>query len=106
MSESLDALAARAVYAAGLFERALHDVGPWEITWGPHTEVAQRTLGEDGITFSARFPDTCYLHPPEPNAVLRCRGEVMAVREISFPGDSSFAVTWALRARVLAHEVA
>ena len=105
MGEALDALAARAVYTAVLFERAVHDPGPWTVTWGPHTAEAEREITDEGVVFTATFPETCYLQPPEPNAVLRCDGHVMAIRPIQFPGDVAFAITWAIRAKVLAHDV-
>lgn len=97
-------MAAQAVYAARLFERALHDEGPWTMTWGPHEVQAERIVTEEGVEFRATFPEVCYLVPPEPNVVLRCRGEVAGVRPIEHPGDAAFAITWALVAKRLAHE--
>jgi hypothetical protein len=102
MKAELEALSAHAVYAARLFERALHEPSGWTITWGPFTEDAVRTLHEDGVTFEAEFPPACYLTPPHPNAELRHNGEVVAVRAIDFVGDTAFAVTWDLASKVMA----
>lgn len=104
MAEERDTRASQAVYAARLFERALHDAGPWSITWGPHEVDASRLDTDTSVVFEAVFPEACYLERPAPHAVLRCRGEVMAVRAIDFPGDSRFVVTWALAAKHLAHD--
>jgi hypothetical protein len=104
MEARLEHLASQAVYAAALFERALHDEGPWTMTWGPHEVEAVRVVEGDGVRFEAVFPEACYLQPPDPNVVLRCRGEMQAMRAIAHPGDAAFAVTWDLAARWLAHE--
>lgn len=89
------------MYAAALFERAVHDPGPWTVTWGPHEVDVVRRKTADGIVFEATFPEACYIETPEPNAALRCRGEVMAIRAIDFPGDTRFMVTWELVAKRL-----
>lgn len=97
---AMDALAAQAVYAARLFERALHDDGPWTMTWGPYEAEATKEVTDAGVKFVATFPETCWLtRPDDTNVILRCRGEVCAVRVISDPGDAAFAVTWELLAR-------
>jgi hypothetical protein len=105
-NEPLDTLAARAVYTAGLFERAVHHPGPWTMTWGPHQVEVQRERHVDGVVFRGEFPETCWLNPPSPNVALRCDDEVMALRSIEHPGDAAFALTWALRAKVRAGEPA
>lgn len=92
----LETLVSQAVYAASMLERALHDTGPWTMTWGPHVVEATRTIHPTGVVFDATFPDTCWIERPAPNLVLRCDGEVVAVRTITFPGDAAFAVTLAL----------
>jgi hypothetical protein len=95
----LERIVSKAVYVAALLERALHDEGPWTITWGPHEVEAERIVHDDGVTFSAVFPETCWIAPPEGSMALRCRGEVASVRAVDHPGDVAFAVTWDLAAR-------
>lgn len=97
---TLDALAARAVYAARLLERAVHSPGPWQISWGPFTVPAERVISESGVTFKAQFPDHCYLVPPSARATLLCDGEVVSVREIDFLGDRAFEMEWRITAQV------
>lgn len=93
---TLDTLAAQAVFAARALERAVHDAGPWEITWGPHTVPAVREATEESVTFTATFPEHCYLAPIESPATLLCRGEPVLFREIEFPGDQGFTISWVL----------
>ena len=95
---ALEMLASQAVYASHAFERALHDSGPWTMTWGPLTVPAERTIHEDGVSFTADFPEACWIERPSTNVTLECRGEVAAMRAIEFPGDAAFAVNWALTA--------
>lgn len=94
----LEQIVSRAVYSAALLERALHDRGPWTMKWGPVEVVAQRTLHDGGVSFTAEFPEACWITRPEPNVTLRCRDEVVAVRVVEHPGDAAFAVTWDLAA--------
>lgn len=108
---SLDLLASRAVYAARLFEHAVNSHGPWKIGWGPHEVEAEVIKHEDGVEFRAVFPETCYLEPVDSNCYLLVEmpGEpgfvVVASKAIDFPGDTSFAITWSLVAKVLANDV-
>lgn len=95
----IDALAARAVYAARLFERAVHDSGPWTMRYGAFEVPAERDVADDRVTFTAVFPEHCYLVPPEDRATLLCRGEVVSVRTVEFPGDQGFTLTWEIAAR-------
>lgn len=95
-TQPLDERVAQSLYVATRFEQALHDEGPWTMTWGPHVVEAVRTIEADGVSFTAVFPEACYLNRPEPNVALRCRGEVVAIRVIEHPGDAAFAITWEL----------
>lgn len=97
-TSQLELLASRAVYASHAFERALHDVGPWVMRWGPHEVSAVRSIHPDGISFEATFPETCWIKRPGTNVTLLCRDKVTAIRGIQFPGDAAFAVTWRLSA--------
>ena len=94
----LDVLAARAVFTARAFERAVHDPGPWQMRWGPFTVPAQRLAADEGIGFAASFPEHCFLSEPEPMLTLLCRGDVVLAREIEFPGDQGFSIAWVLAA--------
>lgn len=96
MTETLDFAVARLVFGARVMERALHDPGPWTISWGPFSAPAERVVSDVEVVFRAEFEDQCYLLRPEPTATLRCAGEVVGVREVEFPGDQPFVVEWAL----------
>lgn len=91
---ALDTLAARAVYAARLLERAVHSSGPWTIAWGPFEVEASREVGDDRVVFRAEFPDACFIEAPAPTATLSDAGEVVSVREVEFPGDGAFSLEW------------
>lgn len=101
VDENLDLTVARAVFTTKLLERALHDEGPWTLSWGPFEVPIERTVTSDSVTFHAEFPEHCYLEPPLPVAVLWCDGEAVAAKTIDFPGDGGFTVEWTLRARVV-----
>jgi hypothetical protein len=92
----LDFAVASAVYRARQIERALHDSGPWTMTWGPHEVPACRLVGESSIKFLGHFPEHCFLVAPDPALTLKCRGEVVGTRAIEFPGDGEFGVEWEL----------
>lgn len=83
----------RALYVATRIEKALHDNGPWTISWGPHEVPATRTISGDRITFSASIPEVCWIVRPTGSVELRCDGEVMAIQHIEDPGDGPFLVT-------------
>lgn len=100
---ALDTLAARAVYAARLLERAIHSPGPWKISWGPFTVDAVRAIHDDRVVFSAEFPDACFIEQPASTATLLDAGEVVSVREVAFPGDGAFSMDWVVAPDVLIH---
>lgn len=93
---TLDFAVAQATFRARQIERALHDRGPWEMSWGPFTVPACRLIGESEIRFLAHFPAHCYLVPPTEPARLLCGGEEVGVKDIGFPGDGEFEVEWRL----------
>lgn len=85
----LDFQAARAVTRARLFERAVHDTGPWAVRIGDVTEFAVKVSTRRGVLFIAHF---------EPGvegevAWLICRGEEVSSREIT-PAPQGFALDW------------
>jgi hypothetical protein len=93
-AESLDIKVSKVVYAAKLLERALHDTGSWTMSWGPFEVPAVRVLDDDGVLFSAVFPEVCHLEEPSPTVLLRCDGDIVSSRDIDFPGDTSFSLLW------------
>lgn len=100
MDRNLDVAVAQAVYTTKLLERALHDSGPWTLSWGPFTVPVTRLISNSEVTFRAEFAEHCWLEPPHPVAILRCGEEPVAAKTIDFPGDGAFAVEWTLRAVV------
>lgn len=93
---ALEFAVAQAAFRARQIERALHDSGPWEISWGAFTVPACRLIGEREIKFLAHFPSHCYLVEPEAPASLLCRGEIVGTQAIEFPGDGEFEFDWTL----------
>lgn len=92
----LDFAVAQAAFQARQMERALHDSGPWSISYGPFEVPACRLIGETQIKFLAHFPEHCYLVAPDTLALLKCRGEIVGTQEIDFPGDGAFELEWVL----------
>lgn len=82
----LDELAARGVARARLFERAVHDPGPWFVHWGGQVAPASREEDPDAgtVTLAAAFHLPC-----TGPAALYCRDEPMSWSEIAgqFPSD-------------------
>lgn len=98
--------AAQALFAARMLEAAVHDAGPWTFRWGGIEVPAERTLTDEGVVFTGRFPDVCWLRRPTDGLTILCDGTVMGMRrveETEHPGDTAFVITWAVmprRARV------
>lgn len=89
--------AAQALFAARMFEAAVHHPGPWTFQWGSIEVPATKTVTGSGIVFTGRFPDVCYLQRPEGSLTILCEGVVMGMRapeEMEHPGDTGFEVTW------------
>lgn len=93
---TLDFAVAQATFRARQMEKALHDRGPWTISWGPFEMPACRLIGEREIRFLAHFPAHCYLEPVSEPAVLKCRGEIVGTKAIEHPGDGEFELAWSL----------
>lgn len=96
MSESLDSTVAQVVFAAKRLEKAVHDPGPWTLTWGGRTVPARRFQTDTGVIFCGQFGEHCHLVEPPPEVILECAGETIGVRRIEFPGDGAFDVQWAI----------
>lgn len=94
----LDALASRAVFAAKLLERAIHDDGPWTIQIGEQDHPAEREFTNTGVLFNAVFDLSASDEPVL--AVLRCAGRTMDVKPISVTGGN-FALSWAVSIQTL-----
>ena len=83
----------RVLYVASRAERMIHDEGPWTIEWGPHVVPATKTLSQREVSFEAQIPEVCWLERPEQGtAILRCRGEVVAMQHVGDPGDGPFVM--------------
>ena len=95
---TLELEAAQALYAARLLERALYHPGPWSMRWGTIEVPAERALSTVGVSFTATFPEICWIDPPTSGVVLLCEGEVVGIRRVDHPGDTMFVVTWELAA--------
>jgi hypothetical protein len=93
---TLDFAVAQAAFRARQMERALHDPGPWTISWGDCEVPASRLIGRNRIVFLAHFPARCHLAVPEPLAILQCAGDLIGTQEIEFPGDGEFELEWTL----------
>lgn len=100
MTTPLDSTVAKVVFTARLLERAVHDPGPWTLSWGPHEVPAQRVLIEDGAIFIGEFPDVCHLERFDAPLILSCAGEQVDVRPMEWPGDCAFTVDWVIRGRL------
>ncbi len=99
----LDETVAQVLYAARQLESALHGTGPWSMRWGSIEVPAERTLTDLGVTFTATFPDLCWLESPSNVITLMQAGEIVGIRPVEeHPGDTAFVVSWDLGARVLA----
>ena len=101
MDKNLDYTVSRAVFGARVLERALHGKGVWTLAWGPLEVPVERTIVDDGVTFTAHFPEVCHLEPPYPVALLKVDGEVISAKTIEHPGEGPFMVEWTMRTRVI-----
>ena len=90
----LDNMVAAAVYRVRLIERALHDLGPWTMSYNGVQAPAVRMIAHDRVIFRAHFPDVCWISEPEPTVVLLCDGEPVSARPIERPEDGEFTMEW------------
>lgn len=92
MASTLDLTAARVVFLARQFERAVNDPGPWEMSFHGHRVPASRVVREHSVVFWAHFPDACWLDGGDLS--LLCGGELHGSRPVEQPEDGQFRVTW------------
>ncbi len=94
----LDTLAARAVARASLLARAVHDSGPWMISWAGQSVPAERVLDEERaeVRFYARLAAA---DAGSGLATLSCAGTLLSCREVEVPVPGWFEVEWALELR-------
>ena len=96
----LDSTVAQVVFVARVLEKAVHSEGTWTMAWGPHEVPAVRVLTDDGVLFSADFPEACYLEQIDSPLVLLLDGETVTVRSMEHPGDTGFTVNWEIQGRL------
>lgn len=99
MVESLDSVVAQVVFTAKCLEKAVHDPGPWTVTWNGRTVPAHRFEIDAGVVFCAKFEEHCHLDVPPLEVSLDCADEIVTVRVIEFPGDGAFDIQWAITGR-------
>jgi hypothetical protein len=106
VEKMLDFRVAQALHKARQIERALHDPGPWTITYGNHIMPAVRFILDDRVTFWAHFPDACWIKSADRVLTLQCRDEEVGVKplwsddEIIPDGESNIEWTFVLPAPV------
>jgi len=96
MDTTLDSLASQAVFTAHRFERAVHDRGPWSMTWAGHSAAARRVKGTSSVTFSAQFPSAPVPGAPTDVVALTCAGQTVGVRPVTSPISGPFVIRWAI----------
>lgn len=92
---TLDIVASRAVYAARLFERAVHDDGPWYIEYSGVRFPAHKSFTQSKVLLTIGAPPL----PFEEGAVvsLYCRDELLSVQQAQDIGFVGFVqIEWAL----------
>lgn len=89
---TLDLTAARVVFLARQFERAVNDPGPWEMSFCGHRVPASRINREHSVIFWAHFPDACWMG--DGDLSLLCAGELVDSRPIDQPEDGQFRIEW------------
>lgn len=97
----LDIRVAQALMAARLMERALHDEGPWSVSWNGQNSPAERLVTRDGIVFAATFVGPL----TGGTAVLRCGADPVRVCPVEcepVPDGAWFTLEWALSAAAVA----
>lgn len=90
----LDMKVSQAIYRVRQIERAVHDPGPWTITYGTHVAPAVRLVCDDRVIFRAHFPDACWIGGPDSEVTLRCAGDFVSARPFDKPEDGEFNVEW------------
>ena len=97
----LDVMASRVVYAARVFERAVHDPGPWFIEYQGVRFPAMRVCEQDRVTFTADLPiqETGFI-----TVGLHCGDELLSVRELTVEQvfEDGLAIDWAVELTTVA----
>jgi hypothetical protein len=95
---SLDSVVARMVMRARLFERALHDPGPWTVHVDGVESRARKVVGDNHVTFFAivRTDDASAV------AELRCKEQTMAVKQLGPVGHAQIAWSFEIEEAVVA----
>lgn len=97
---ALDAAVARTVYMARLLERAAHSTGVWTMSWRGVEVRAERTIGDEGVTFRAEIPALCPLSEAGSDVVeLRLDGVLQHVIDVTVPHERGFTVEWTIAPR-------
>jgi hypothetical protein len=91
---TLDLAVSRAVMAARLIERAVHDHGPWAMRVEGITCPAVRWITGDRVIFRAHLPEVCFLDD-EHFVDLLCNGEPVSTRLVDF-SSGDLSITWTL----------
>jgi hypothetical protein len=92
---AIDIEVSRALFAMRRLERALHDSGPWEISYAGVTVPAVRFIRRDRVTFVCHFPAMCWVeHPEDPTMTLLCAGEMVDAMPIEHIGDGEMEFRW------------
>ena len=99
----LDLMIAQAIFRARQIERAVHDRGPWTVSYGNQVAPAVRWVGSDRVIFRAHFPDACWLPDTDSCLTLLCRDEMVGTKSIVTPADGEFTVEWTFTLPVPVH---
>jgi hypothetical protein len=84
---SLDDVVSRMVMRARQFERAVHDPGPWTVFVDGVESSARKVIGDNHVTFYA----IVRCDKEAPVAELRCKGDVVAVKQLGPVGHAQIA---------------
>lgn len=82
---SLDLAITSAVMRLHALGRALHDAGPWTMTYADMRVPAERLVLDDGVSFAAEFPRT---HGPAWGLLL-CGDDFVMDFDVTPPNDGA-----------------
>jgi hypothetical protein len=91
---TLDTAVACLVATAHRLELALHDPGPWTVSWDGLSVPARRQVLADRVVFTALFPGRpCGTQ----SAVLSLRGQMLGARPVCAPDSGVWEFSWTLQ---------